>query len=70
MLTLPVICNCNLLCIAVTCLVGLSHYVNCAVDSKLRSPGFETWLGHCVLSLSTQEYKWVLANCQGSLMKC
>ena len=35
--------------------------------------------GHCVMlfgnetfivSLSTQRYKWVLANCQGSLMEC
>ena len=41
--------------------------------------GFETWLGHCVMFLDkthcsqclfTQEYKWVMANCWGSLMNC
>ena len=41
---------------------------------------FETQPGQCVMfwtknlpltvPLPTQEYKWVLTNCQGSLMKC
>ena len=48
------------------------------LDSRSRGPGSSPArsLG-CVLGqntltvpLSTQEYKWVPANCQGNLMKC
>ena len=50
------------------------------LDSRLRGlsskPGQVNLLCSCAIHfpltvpLSTQEYKWVLANCQGSLMKC
>ena len=51
-----------------------------APDSGSRSPGSSPgrvivlcfWAGHFTLAvpLSTQEYKWLPANCQGNLMKC
>ena len=31
----------------------------------IESSGFEPWLGHCVVFLGTQEYKWVPAKCWG-----
>ena len=47
---------------------------------RIKRPGFEPCPGHCVVflarhftltvPLSTQEYKWVPANCQGNLTKC
>ena len=50
------------------------------LDSGLRGPGLSprrvivlcSWAKHFTLTvpLSTQEYKWVPANCQGNLMKC
>ena len=50
------------------------------LDSGLRGPGSSpgrvivlcSWARHFTLTvpLSTQEYKWVLANCQGNLTKC
>ena len=50
------------------------------LESRLKglglSPGwvivFCFWAGHFTLTvpLSTQEYKWVPANCQGNLTKC
>ena len=51
-----------------------------AVDSRSRGPGSSpgwvivlcSWAKHFTLKvpLSTQEYKWVPANCQGNLTKC
>ena len=51
-----------------------------ALDSRSRHPGLSTsyvivlcsWARHFTLTvpLSTQEYKWVPANCQGNQMKC
>ena len=51
-----------------------------ALDSGSRGPGSGpgrvivlcSWARHFTLTvpLSTQEYKWVPANCQGNLMKC
>ena len=51
-----------------------------ALDSVSRGPGSSpgrvialcSWARHFTLtvSLSTQEYKWVPANCQGNLTKC
>ena len=51
-----------------------------ALDTRLRGPGsspgwvivFCSWARHFTLTvpLSTQEYEWVPANCQGNLAKC
>ena len=51
-----------------------------ALDSGSRGPGSSpgraivlcSWARHLTLTvpLSTQEYKWVPANCQGNLTKC
>ena len=51
-----------------------------ALDSGSRGPGSSpgrvivlcSWAGYFTLTvpLSTQEYKWVPANCQGNLTKC
>ena len=51
-----------------------------ALESGSRGPGSSpgwvivlySWARHFTLTvpLSTQEYKWVPANCQGNLMKC
>ena len=51
-----------------------------ALYSGLRGPGSSpgwaialcSWARHFTLTvpLSTQEYKWVQANCQGNQMKC
>ena len=51
-----------------------------ALDSGSRGPGSSPegvivlccWARHFTLTVpfSTQEYKWVLANCQGNLTKC
>ena len=51
-----------------------------ALDSGSRGPGLSpgrvimlcSWVRHFTLTvpLSTQEYKWVAANCQGNLTKC
>ena len=51
-----------------------------ALDCGLRGPGLSpvrvfvlcSWARHFTLTvpLSTQEYKWVPANCQGNLPKC
>ena len=51
-----------------------------ALDSESRGPGSSpgrvivlcSWAKHFTLTmpLSTQEYKWVPANCQGNLTKC
>ena len=51
-----------------------------ALDSGLRGPGSSpgqvivlcSWARHFTLtvSLSTQEYKWLPANCQGNHTKC
>ena len=51
-----------------------------ALDSRSRGPGSSpgraivlcSWARHFILTvaLSTQEYKWVLAGCQGNLTKC
>ena len=51
-----------------------------ALDSGSRGPGSSPGRCHCVVflgktlyltvPLSTEEYKWVPANCQGNLMKC
>ena len=51
-----------------------------ALDSGWRGPGSSpsrvivlcSWARHFTLTvpLSTQEYKWVPANCQGNLTKC
>ena len=51
-----------------------------ALDSGSRGPGLSpgrvivlcSWARHFTLTvpLSTQEYKWVPANCQGNLTKC
>ena len=51
-----------------------------ALDSRSRGPGSSpgraivlcSWARHFTLTvpLSTQEYKWVPANCQGNLTKC
>ena len=47
------------------------------LDSGSRGPGWSPGQGHfCFFLLyltwppSTQEYKWVLPNCQGNLTKC
>ena len=50
------------------------------LDSVSRGPGLSpgqvivlcSWARHFTLTvpLSTQEYKWVLATCQGNLTKC
>ena len=57
-----------------------SGLVVSALDSGSRGPGSSpgwvivlcSWARHFTLtvSLSTQEYKWVPANCQGNLAKC
>ena len=54
--------------------------VVCVLDSGSRSPGSSpgrvialcSWARHFTLTvpLSTQEHKWVPANCQGNLTKC
>ena len=52
-----------------------------ALDSGVRGPGLSpgwvivlcSWARHLTLTtvpLSTQEYKWAMANCQGNLTKC
>ena len=51
-----------------------------ALDSGSKGPGSSpgqvivlcSWAKHFTLTvpLSTQEYKWVPANCQGNLTKC
>ena len=51
-----------------------------ALDSGSKGPGSSLGWGHCVVflgktlystvPLSTQEYKWAPANCQGNLTKC
>ena len=51
-----------------------------ALDSGSRGPGSSpglvivlcSWVRHFTrtVPLSTQEYKWVPANCQGNLKKC
>ena len=51
-----------------------------ALDSGSRGPSLSpgrvivlcSWVRHFTLTvpLSTQEYKWVPANCQGNLTKC
>ena len=41
--------------------------------TRIERSGSEPWPGHYVVFLgknSTQEYKWVPANCQGNLAKC
>ena len=40
-----------------------------ALDSGLKGPGASPGVSLTV-PLSTQEYKWIPANCQGNLMKC
>ena len=50
------------------------------LDNGSRGPGSShgrvivlcSWARHFTLTvpLSTKEYKWVLANCQGNLTKC
>ena len=41
-------------------------------SSSVRVIGLCSWARHFTLTvpLSTQEYKWVPANCQGNLTKC
>ena len=50
------------------------------LELRLELFGFKIWSSQCVVYLAkilyshstslTQEKKWVLLNCQGSLMKC
>ena len=59
-----------------------SGLVVSVLDSSLRGPGSSplsarvivlcSWAKHFTLTLpfSTQEYKWLPANCQGNLRKC
>ena len=68
-------------CIAINFLGGRrGGLVVSVLDSGARGPGSSpgrvivlcSWARHFTLTvpLSTQEYKWVPANCQGNLTKC
>ena len=63
-----------------TCNGRRDGLVVCTLDSRSRGPGSSpgwvtvlcSWARYFTLTvpLSTQEYKWVPANCRGNLMKC
>ena len=80
--TFPALFTCDLLLILIGYLSPgrRGGLVISMLDSGSRGPGSSPgrvivlcfWAKHFTLTvpLSTQEYKWVPANCQGNLMKC